>query len=66
MLFDSWASSPKTITALKTNCGLDTITMIKKSSKIKYDYLDGKYNIKEIYRQCKNAEDAPSICFPLI
>ncbi len=34
VLFDSWFSSPKTITALKTDCGLDTIAMIKKSSKI--------------------------------
>lgn len=53
MLFDSWFSSPKTITALKTDCGLDTIAMVKKSSKIQYGYQDGKYNIKEIYRQCK-------------
>nr|WP_275443593.1 hypothetical protein [Petralouisia muris] len=65
-LFDSWFSSPKTITALKTDCGLDTIARVKKSSKIKYGYQDGRYNIKEIYRQRKNAEDAPSICFPLI
>ena len=34
VLFDSWFSSPKTITALKTDCGLDTIAVIKKSSKI--------------------------------
>ncbi len=51
--FDSWFSSPKTITALKTDCGLDTISMVKKSSKIQYGYQDGRYNIKEIYRQCK-------------
>ena len=53
VLFDSWFSSPKTIIALKTDCGLDTIAMVKKSSKIKYGYQDGRYNIKEIYRQCK-------------
>ena len=53
VLFDSWFSSPKTITALKTDCGLDTIAMVKKSSKIQYGYQDGRYNIKEIYRQCK-------------
>ncbi len=34
VLFDSWFSSPKTITALKTDCGLDTIAVVKKSSKI--------------------------------
>ena len=53
VLFDSWFSSPKTITVLKTDCELDTIAMAKKSSKIKYGYQDGKYNIKEIYKQCK-------------
>ena len=53
MLFDSWFSSPKTITALKTDCGLDTIAVVKKSSKIQYGYQEGRYNIKEIYRQCK-------------
>ena len=53
VLFDSWFSSPKTITVLKTDCELDTIAMVKKSSKIKYGYQDGKYNIKEIYKQCK-------------
>ena len=53
VLFDSWFSSPKTITALKTDCGLDTIAMVKKSSKIQYGYQDGRYSIKEIYRQCK-------------
>ena len=53
LLFDSWFSSPKTITALKTNCELDTIAMVKKSSKIKYGYQGGRYSIKEIYKQCK-------------
>lgn len=43
VLFDSWFSSPRTITALKTDCGLDTIAMVKKSSKIKYGYRDGRY-----------------------
>ena len=49
VLFDSWFSSPKTITALKEDCGLDTIAMVKKSSKIKYGYQGGQFNIKEIY-----------------
>ena len=53
VLFDSWFSSPKTITALKTNCELDTIAMVKKSSKIKYGYQGGRYSIKEIHKQCK-------------
>lgn len=49
VLFDSWFSSPKTITALKEDCGLDTIAMVKKSSKVKYGYRGGQFNIKEIY-----------------
>ena len=53
VLFDSWFSSPKTITALKTDCELDTIAMVKKSSKIKYGYQGGRYSIKEIYKQCR-------------
>ena len=53
VLFDSWFSSPKTIAVLKADCELDTIAMVKKSSKIKYGYQDGRYNIKEIYKQCK-------------
>jgi hypothetical protein len=53
VLFDSWFSSPKTITALKTNCELDTVAMVKKSSKIKYGYQGGRYSIKEIYKQCR-------------
>ena len=57
VLFDSWFSSPKTITALKTDCELDTIAMVKKSSKIKYGYQNGKYNITEIYKQCKKRRD---------
>lgn len=49
VLFDSWFSSPKTITALKQEQGLDTIAMVKKSSKIKYGYAGDRSNIKEIY-----------------
>ena len=49
VLFDSWFSSPKTITALKQEQGLDVIAMIKKSSKVKYAYQGKMLNIKEIY-----------------
>ncbi len=49
VLFDSWFSSPKVITALKQQHGLDTIAMVKKSSKIKYGYQNGSFSIKEIY-----------------
>ena len=49
VLFDSWFSSPKTITALKQEQNLDVIAMIKKSSKVKYVYHGKMLNIKEIY-----------------
>ena len=49
VLFDSWFSSPKVVAALKQEHGLDTIAMVKKSSKIKYGYQEGRFNIKEIY-----------------
>ena len=49
VLFDSWFSSPKSILAIKNELRLDTIAMIKKSSKIKYGYEGETLNIKEIY-----------------
>lgn len=49
VLFDSWFSSPKTITALKQGQNLDVIAMVKKSSKVKYGYQGKMLNIKEIY-----------------
>lgn len=49
VLFDSWFSSPKTITALKQGQGLDVIAMVRKSSKVKYGYQGKMLNIKEIY-----------------
>lgn len=50
VLFDSWFSSPKTVLALKRDCRLDTIAMVKKSSKIKYGYEEGRFSLKEIYK----------------
>ena len=53
VLFDSWFSSPKTITTLKKEQNLDVIAMIKKSSKVKYAYQGKMLNIKEIYSRNK-------------
>ena len=36
VLFDSWFSNPKEIIRIKNECDLDTIAMVKKSSKINY------------------------------
>jgi len=51
-LFDSWFSNPAQITASKAG-GMDTIAMIKKSSRINYIYGGKALNIKEIY-SCKD------------
>ena len=48
VLFDSWFSNPKQILQLK-EMGLDTIAMVKKSSKITYLCQGEKRNIKQIY-----------------
>ena len=53
VLFDSWFSSPKTITALKQGQNLDVIAIVKKSSKVKYGYEGKMLNIKEIYSRNK-------------
>lgn len=48
MLFDSWFAMPVTIQAVRKR-GLDTIAMVKKSSRISYGYGGKSLNIKEIY-----------------
>ena len=53
VLFDTWFASPKTILRIKLECGMDTIAMIKKTSKVFYE-LDGKrMNIKQIFAASK-------------
>lgn len=49
VLFDSWFSSPKSVLTIKKELQLDTIAMIKKSSRIKYGYNGESLNIKKIY-----------------
>ena len=51
VLFDSWFSSPKSILAIKEGLHLDTIAMVKKSSKVRYGYNGESLNIKEIYHR---------------
>ena len=52
VLFDTWFSSPAQIIAVK-DLGLDTIAMIKKSSRIYYDYEGKQLSIKKIFGICK-------------
>lgn len=48
VLFDSWFSNPHQIVELKDK-GLDTIAMVKVSSKISYEYNGERKDIKQIY-----------------
>lgn len=52
VLFDSWFSNPAQLVAIK-NLGLDSIAMIKKSSRIRYEYEGQQLSIKKIFGICK-------------
>jgi hypothetical protein len=52
VLFDTWFSSPAQLIAVKKQ-GLDSIAMIKKSSRIYYEYKDEQCSIKKIFGICK-------------
>ena len=52
VLFDSWFSNPHQIVQLHDK-GLDTIAMVKISSRISYEYNGQRKNIKQIYNSCK-------------
>ncbi len=53
VLFDTWFANPKDIIRIHEECGLNTIAMIKKSSKVFYEYEGERMNIKQIFRMCK-------------
>lgn len=52
VLFDTWFSSPAQLIAVK-DLGLDSIAMIKKSSRIYYEYKGEQLSIKKIFGICK-------------
>ena len=52
VLFDTWFSSPAQLLAVK-DLGLDSIAMIKKSSRIYYEYEGKSLSIKKIFGICK-------------
>jgi len=52
VLFDTWFSSPAQLLAVK-ELGLDSIAMIKKSSRIYYEYEGERLSIKKIFGLCK-------------
>lgn len=53
VLFDSWFSNPKEIIRISEDCHLDSIAMVKKSSKICYEFEEKKLNIKQIFSRSK-------------
>ena len=52
VLFDTWFSSPAQLIAVK-KLGLDSIAMIKKSSRIYYEYEGKQLSINKIFGICK-------------
>ena len=52
VLFDSWFSNPAQLVAIK-HLGLDSIAMIKKSSKIRYEFNGELLSLQKIYGVCK-------------
>lgn len=52
VLFDTWFSSPAQLIAVKA-LGLDSIAMIKKSSRIYYEYEGQQLSINKIFGICK-------------
>ena len=52
VLYDSWFSNPAQLVAVK-NLGLDSIAMIKKSSRIRYEYEGQQLSIRKIFGICK-------------
>lgn len=55
VLFDSWYSSPQMFWRLKA-LGLDSVAMLKRSSKVYYRYRGRNYSIKALYRRLLNSK----------
>lgn len=55
VLFDSWYSSPQMFWYLK-ELGLDSVAMLKRSSKVYYRYRGRNYSIKALYRRLLNSK----------
>ena len=53
VLFDSWFSNPKETIRISEDCHLNTIAMVKKSSKIRYEFEEEELNIKQIFARSK-------------
>lgn len=53
VLFDSWFATPKGIMDIKRSLHMDVIAMVKKSSKVYYEYEGKQHDVKEIFSRCK-------------
>ena len=53
VLFDSWFATPKGIMDIKSHLGMNVIAMVKKSSKVYYEYEGEQHDVKEIFSRCK-------------
>ena len=52
VLFDTWFATPHQIVSIK-DMGLDVIAMVKKSSRIQYEFKGKRLNVKQIFKQSK-------------
>ena len=62
VLFDTWFSSPAQLIAVK-DLGLDSIAMIKKSSRIYYEYKGERLSINKILVSVRSTAAAANNCF---
>lgn len=53
VLFDTWFATPKSILQIRRECGMDTVAMIKKTSKVFYEFNGKPMNIKQIFAACR-------------
>lgn len=53
VLFDTWFSTPKAILRIHRECKMNTISMVKKTSKVFYEFNGKRMNIKQIFGVCK-------------
>ncbi|MGZ1352995.1 IS4 family transposase, partial [Lactobacillus delbrueckii subsp. bulgaricus] len=52
VMFDTWFSNPHQIVQISQR-GLNVIAMVKKSSKITYEFEEKRINVKQIFNACK-------------
>ena len=53
VLFDTWFAKSKDIIRIRKECGMHTIAMIPKSSRVYYEYNGQKMNIQKIFGMCR-------------